>query len=241
VLLFFGALVLSELLMSDWWLIGLFGALTLSASLLFLYPLKANKAFSLLMLPIILTLVVTAYVFWGSFPQWQAYQQQQEMQHQAQKMLRTIKTPDELITKLKAKLDDTPKSAKGWYLLGRLFSAKNNDEQAAEAFGKAYHFFPENEQYAVNYAHSLWQLNHQQFNAQILQLFNTLLSQNSNQPDALAMLAMNAFMSHDYDGAINYWQRLLKLAPPQSDEALAIHKAIAKAQSKLIRTGNKND
>lgn len=227
--------------MNDWWLIGLLGALTFSASLLFLYPLKANKTFSLLVLPVILTLVVGAYLSWGGFAQWQVYQQQQERQQQAQKMLSTIKTPDELITKLKAKLDDTPKSAKGWYLLGRLYSAKSEYEQAADAFGKAYRLSSDNEQYAVNYAHGLWQLNHQQFNAQIIELFNTLLSHNPNQPDALAMLAMNAYMSHDYEGAINYWQRLLKLAPPQSDEALAIHKAIAKAQQQINMNKEEND
>lgn len=219
--------------MSDWWLIGLLVAVALSAGFLFIYPLKSNKVIALFLFPVLLVLVVAAYMTWGSFVPWQAYQQQQESQLQAKQMLQQIKTPDELINKLKAKLDDTPKSAKGWYLLGRLYFARNDDEQAATAFAKAYHLVPDNEQYAVNYAHGLWKLNHQQFDPHIIKLFQGLLSHNPNQPDALAMLAMNAFMSHDYESAINYWQRLLKLAPPQSEEALAIHKAIAKAQEQL--------
>lgn len=53
------------------------------------------------------------------------------------------------------------------------------------------------------------------------------------------MLAMDAFVSHAYEDAIRYWQRLLKLAPEQSEEAQAIRKAIAKAEEHL-RLKDKN-
>lgn len=55
------------------------------------------------------------------------------------------------------------------------------------------------------------------------------------------MLAMHAYLSHDYEAAINYWQRLLQLAPAQSEEALAIRKAIAKAEKQINRGGKKSD
>ena len=149
-------------------------------------------------------------------------------------MLKQIKSPDELIRKLRAKLDDTPKSAKGWYLLGRLYNTQNNHALAVEAFTKAHQFEPNNEQYTVNYAHALWQQNNQQFSLKIIEIFQNLLAQNPNQPDALAMLARKEFMDHDYDKASDYWQKLLKLVPPQSQEALAIRKAIAKAREQSI-------
>jgi cytochrome c-type biogenesis protein CcmH len=66
---------------------------------------------------------------------------------------------------------------------------------------------------AVNFAQSLFQNNQQQFTPLSLKIYNSVLQSNQNQPDALAMLAMNAFMSHDYKSAIAYWERLLKLAP----------------------------
>lgn len=215
--------------MSDWWLFGLLVSLVLGASVFFIYPLKTNKWISIVLMPIVLVFVAGAYFYWGGFAQWQAYQQRLASQEQAKKMLRSLKTPNELITKLKAKLDDSPKSAKGWYLLGRLYWNQNDFEHATDAFAKANQLAPENEDYAVNYIHGLWKLNNQQFNDTIRELLKKLLGRNPNQPDAIAMLAMNAFMSHDYDGAINYWQQLLKSAPSQSEEALAIHKAIARA------------
>lgn len=219
--------------MSEWWLIAFLLIFTVFATSLILYPLRRHRVTCALLIPAILIGVGVAYFYWGGFPEWQQYAQQKEHQEQAQQLMKTIKTPQELIDKLRAKLDDTPNSAKGWYLLGRLYSNQNDQKNAAASFAKAYRFQPDNEQYAVNYAHSLWELNHQQFNLEITDIFNKLLKTNPNQPDALAMMAMDAFLSHAYNDAIDYWQRLLKIAPPQSEEADAIRKAIAKAQEEL--------
>lgn len=219
--------------MSDWWLVGGLGALALSASVFFVYPLKARKLAASLLSLVLVSLIAGAYLSWGSLAQWQEYQHKQESQEKAQAMLKSIKSPDELIRKLRAKLDETPKSAKGWYLLGRLYSTQNNTELAVEAFTKAHQFEPKNEQYTVNYAHALWQQNNQQFSPEVVAIFNQLLVENPNQPDALAMLAMKEYTSQEYELAINYWQKLLKQMPPQSQEALAIRKAIAKAQERI--------
>ena len=143
--------------MSDWWLIGLLIALALSACLVLIYPLRIEKLSSGLASLILLALTITAYLSWGNLSKWQEFQQKQESQKQAQAMLKQIKSPDELIRKLRAKLDDTPNSAKGWYLLGRLYNTQNNHALAVEAFTKAHQFEPNNEQYTVNYAHALWQ------------------------------------------------------------------------------------
>ena len=228
------ASVLGVCTMNEWWLLGLLISVATFAAVLFIYPLKPGKWKSILLIPVMCTLMAGAYYQWGGFALWQNYLQKNESQKQAKQMLRSIKSPQELIGKLKAKLDNRPKSAKGWYLLGRLYSAQNDNEQASEAFAKAYQLAPDNEQYAVNYAHGLWQLNNRQFSASIIELFHKLLGKNPKQPDALAMLAMNAYLNHDYHEAISYWQRLLQLVPPQSDEALAIRKAIAKAQAGIL-------
>ncbi len=227
--------------MSEWWLVGALILLALSASALIIYPLRLNFKFSFLLMPFIMVLVFAGYFSWGSFAQWQNYIHQKNSEALAQNMLKSIKSPQELIDKLKAKLTDGPESAKGWYLLGRLYASQNDDQNATQAFAKAYHFKPQEEQFAVNYAHSLWQLNHHQFNSEIIQIFSTLLKNNPKQPDALAMLAMKAFMGHDYEEAIGYWQRLLQLAPEQSEEALAIRKAIAKAQERMSLRREKNE
>ena len=219
--------------MNEWWLISILVLITIAASILIIYPLKGNLLTRIVLAPIIFLMASTGYYFWGGFAEWQDYIHQNESRERAQQVLKSIKSPQELIDKLSSKLDDSPKSAKGWYLLGRLYTSQNETNKASQAFAKAHHLNPEDEQYAVNYAHSLWLLNNQQFSAEIIDIFKNLLNKNPNQPDALAMLAMNAYMSHDYKDAIAYWQRLLVMAPQQSEESQSIRKAIAKAQDQI--------
>jgi cytochrome c-type biogenesis protein CcmH len=219
--------------MNEWWLISLLVLTTLSASVVFVYPLRQSLGINLILTPLFFCMLFSAYLFWGGFNQWQSAVAQEKSSMLAKKMLQSVKSPQELIDKLQAKLDSNPQSAKGWYLMGRLYSSQNEQHKAATAFAKAYALKPKNEQFAVHYAHSLWQLNQEQFNPQIVAIFASLLKNNPKQPDALAMLAMNAFLHHDYEDAIEYWQRLLELAPEQSEEATALRKAIAKAQKRL--------
>jgi len=219
--------------MNEWSLVCLLAGLTFLVSVVLVYPLRRHFIFSILLVPVIFIMVSVGYYYWGGFAQWRQYVHRYNSQEQAQKVLQSIKTPQELINKLRARLDDSPKSAKGWYLLGRLYSSQNDRQNALNAFTKAYQFKPDDEQYAVNYAHSLWLVNNQQFTVQITEILTHLLKNNPKQPDALAMLAMDAFESHAYEDAISYWQRLLKIAPQQSEEAQAIRKAIAKAQARI--------
>lgn len=220
--------------MNEWWLISILLLMIFGSSALIIYPLRHNKFICLLVTVIEWTIILSGYYYWGGFASWQQYIHQTNSQKVAEQLLKTVKSPQELIDKLRAKLDDTPKSAKGWYLLGRLYSNQSDWQHASSAFAKAHRFKPDDEQYTVNYAHGLWQLNAQQFNPEIRDLFKSLLSHNPNQADALAMLAMDSFMNHRYEDAISYWQRLLKLAPEQSEEADAIRQAIAKAQQQLV-------
>lgn len=219
--------------MNAWWLIGILLVLTSIACAVMVYPVRRQPVLSILLTLAIFIATSTAYYFWGGFLQWQNYINASKSQALAQQILRSIKSPQELIDKLRAQLDDSPKSAKGWYLLGRLYTSQNRPEEAYTAFAKAYGFKPQDEAFAVNYAYSLWQKNNQQFNSELIAIFKDLLLKNPKQPDALAMLAMHAYLNHNYEKAIHYWQRLLLLAPAQSEEALAIRKAIAKAQEQL--------
>ncbi len=225
------------ILATEWYLIGGLLALGLLACVLFLYPLRQQKAWCLLLLPILVPAMILPYSHWGGYGALRQFFQQQRSMHSVQEVLKTIKSPQDLIDKFKTKLTDDPKSAQGWYLLGRLYSAQNDLEKAFKAFAKAYGFKPNKEEYAVEYAHTAWQLNHQQFTLEIRTLLQKLLNKNPNQPDALSMLAMDCYLRQDYAGAIQNWQALLKQVPVESKEARALRRAIAKAYS----NGNKKN
>ena len=152
-------------------------------------------------------------------------------QQRAQALLKSMNGPEGIIKALRSKLKNTPDSAHGWFLLGRLYASQNQWPKACAAFELAHRFQPDNDKTTVNYAQSLWELNQQQFNGKIRRLLKTVLKHNPHQPDALAMLAMDAFKRHAYPHAMDYWQRLLNVIPPQSEEAQSIRKAIARAAS----------
>jgi cytochrome c-type biogenesis protein CcmH/NrfG len=216
--------------MNEWWLLSVLIGLTLFAGGFIIYPLRRQVMMSILLVPLIFILAFTGYYHWGSFAKWQSYLSQQEKEKEFAKF---AQSPYELIAKLRSRLDNTAKSAKGWYLLGRLYMRVDGQQNAADAFATAYKLKPAKEEYAVNYAHSLWQLHHRKFTAQVTELFENVLKNNPKQPDALMMLAIDAYERHVYEDAIGYWQRLLQLAPPQSEEASFIRKAIAKAEEHI--------
>lgn len=218
--------------MNEWWLLICFLILLLPAIRVVLYPLRKSRVV-LLLAPILMVLIGFGYWHWGAGIEWVNYLHAGEKQQRIQTMLKSMKDPAEVIDKLKQTLQAQPDSARGWYLLGRLYASQNQWQSANDAFERAHALQPDDEQIAVNYAQNLWQLNHQQYNDVSRGLLNDILNRNANQPDTLAMLAMDAYQQKNYQLAIDYWQRLLKLVPPQSEESNAIRKAIARAQRKL--------
>lgn len=219
--------------MNKWWLVTCFFLLISLALPAAFYPLRKSKKVAYLLMPLMIFAAALAYWHWGAMGEWQRFLNRQENQKKIQAVFQTIKSPTQIIERLKARLQEQPNSARGWYLLGRLYASQEQWTQARDAFIKAHQLNADDEATTINYAQSLWQLNHQQFNEPVRKIFKEVLQKNPNQPDALAMLAMDAYMAHNYQLAIDYWQQLLKLAPQQSQEAQMIRKAIAKAQSEL--------
>lgn len=220
--------------MSSWqWIFGLFLLLSMAVFCI-VFPLRKNKILGGLTVLLVVFISTLAYWQWGNGTAWHQYEEKQARQQQVQKLLNHYgRDPTSLIAQLKNRLQENPNSAQGWYLLGRLYSSQGEWFTASKAFAKAVHYKPRNAQYTVNYIESLWVLNHRQFTEKMRQTLYDLLNKIPNQPDAIAMLAVDAYQNHRDEQAIDYWQRLLNLVPSGSQEALALQKAIAKAQQRL--------
>ncbi|MBA2649086.1 MAG: hypothetical protein H0U75_05690 [Legionella sp.] len=218
---------------SEWILVGLLLVQAVIFSAICLYPLRSKPTLCMVSFPMVLLLILVAYYHWGGYTSLKQYIHKQKTLESVKTVLKTIKDPQELIDRLKSKLDNTPKSAQGWFLLGRLFNGQNDTKNAYEAFAKAYQFNPNKETYAVEVAFSSWRLNNQHITPDIQKILNKLLQDNPNQADVLSMLAMDSFFQKKYSQAILYWQKLLDLVPPESKEAGALRQAIAKANENL--------
>jgi cytochrome c-type biogenesis protein CcmH len=222
--------------MNEWWLIGIFLLMFFMAIAIICFHLQLSvmKKFFILCF----ALFFVSYIDWrfGGVKLLHEYHQGLLRQQEAEKVFKTMRGPEEVIDKLKGKLSHDPSSARGWYLLGRLYSSQHQFNHATEAFAKAHRLEPLDEKITVNYAEAMWEDNQQLFNTHIRQLLRSVLEKNPNQPDALSMLAMDAFKRHAYKEAIKSWRQLLLLVPEASDDAKAIQKAIFEAEKRLNHT-----
>lgn len=196
-------------------------------------PLKKNRVVSGLSSLILVFGVVIGYAYWGSNTQWITYEHDKDKQLAVKKLLKTGKGIEVLILKMKAKIQEAPDNPKGWYLLGRLYANQQAWILAVQSFKKAYGLDPEDIATAVNYGQALWQKNNQKFTPEIREIFQQLLDKNPDQPDALAMLALDYHAENNFLKAIELWEHLLMLTPPQSEEARSIREAIAQASRRL--------
>jgi len=219
--------------MNEWSLFAGCVLLMLIALAILLQPLKTFRFYLFFLVPIFVGLGVLGYWHWGFAEEWIKYKHQQVKQEQVQDLLKSVGGVEAVIVKLKTRVEANPTSARGWYLLGRLYASQGHWKLARDVYQKAYQLSPTDTEINVNYAYSLWQFHHMQFTDEIRSLYKAVLIQNANQTDALAMLAMDAYSRHAYQESIDYWQHLLKIVPPQSEEARAIQKAIVKAEGRL--------
>lgn len=219
--------------MIDWNLIGILATTGIFAIALVLYPLKNNIKAIVILVPVCALSLGLGYAKWGGYAKREIFLAGIEKKKQVADVLKTVNGKEELISKLKQQVQSNPDSAKGWYLLGRLYASQDLWTDANESFEKAFKLKPDDIAIIINVAQSKLQLNQQKFNPEIRSLFEKALQLNNQQPDALAMLAMDAFIDKNYEKAILMWQQLLQLMPPGSEDAKAVRKAIARAQEQL--------
>lgn len=206
------------------------GLLVILISIILAKMLPLNRIYRLIAVG---TVVVSSYIIYmsvGAFPQLYQYQLKEQQKEKVTQILQSMDGKQGLIIKLKERLQVEPSSAEGHYLLAKLLASDGQWKEAVAHFDTAKTIESSNINYQVNYAHALWQMNHNQFNDQIRDSFTLILKQNPNQVDALNMLAMDAYQQNKYNQAILYWRKLLKISPPGSEEAKLIEEAIIKAQ-----------
>lgn len=199
------------------------------ASVLFFRSFSKKMLMTFLGSLLLIASVVCMYLIFGGFGDYYAFEADKSSKMQAAKMLKDIKSPDELISRLVKHLTSNPDSARGWYLLGRLYVSQKNSQDALRAFVKAYNLDSNDEAIVVNYASMLLENGYE---AKGQSLLENMLVKDPKQKDALVILAMHAYRQKKINVAVAYWQRLLQLLPEQSADADAIRLAIANAYAK---------
>jgi cytochrome c-type biogenesis protein CcmH len=134
------------------------------------------------------------------------------------------------VAALAKRLEQNPNDAQGWTMLARSYSEMQNFKEAAAAFEKATALMPNDAQLWADYAFALAMARGKQMEGKPLELVNKALQLDPQNQEALMLAGSAAFESGNYNQAIDYWQKLLKVAPPNSQIAQTLTDKISEAK-----------
>lgn len=152
---------------------------------------------------------------------------------------------DPLVEKLAVRLrDKTPNDGEGWVLLAHSYIEMGRFPDAVRAFEKAVKLVPADAQLLADYADAQAMMNNRRFDGKPAELIKQALAADASNPKALMLAGSEAFERKDYAHSVDYWEKLLKLLPPDSDEAREISMSVKEARNLLppsARTEEKLD
>ncbi len=197
--------------------------------------LKVNRSLYTALLLILLVPISSLYLYYrmGDSSQLSEYFFQKSHAKEIQAEIKQFKNPQQLIAKLQTVLTQHPDSAKGWFLLGRLYSGTSQYQDAQKAFAKAIEFAPENVVYKQQYAEASFFANDKKLTPKAQKILQSVLDKQPNNPSAINLVALNAFSQKQYQKAIDAWEKLLNLFPANTEDGKVILNAINEAEKRM--------
>ncbi|MCS6786889.1 MAG: c-type cytochrome biogenesis protein CcmI [Thiobacillaceae bacterium] len=122
-------------------------------------------------------------------------------------------------------------------LLARTYAAMERWPQALAAYEKAVRLLPEDASVWAGYAETLALSRGRDLRGQPMELVRKALALNGDEPTALNLAGIHAFMEGDYAQAVVYWQRLARQLPAGSEQAQAVQDAIREARARAAAAG----
>ncbi len=134
------------------------------------------------------------------------------------------------IDKLAERLKQNPNDAQGWTMLGRSYLMQERFADAATAFQKLTELSPNNADAWADYAEALALANGQNLAGKPAEAIDRALQIDPKHQKSLDLAGAAAYQSGDFQKAIEYWQRLLKVLPPGSEGLRTVTDQITKAK-----------
>lgn len=141
------------------------------------------------------------------------------------------------VEKLATRLKSNPSDAQGWTMLARSYSSMERFGEAAGAYAKATELTPNDADLWAEYAFATAMANDRNMEGRPMELIQRALKVEPDNAKALQLAGSAAFQAKDYKKAVDYWQRVLKQVPPDSEVGQTITERINEA--KALAAGNK--
>jgi len=185
-------------------------------------------------LPAALALGATLLVGAGLYG-WQNAENLQGFMLAAQSGANSARVPPmvfEMVAKLEQRLQESPDDADGWARLGRAYAVMERTDDALAAYERAYALAPDNATVLADYAWLLFNRDPGQTTGRVSELYTRLYKLDAQNPDALWFLGFAAYQQGEFRKATGFWERLLKLLPPEDPGREHLQQAIASARTK---------
>lgn len=158
-----------------------------------------------------------------------------EPQPQAAKVEQTHPTTPEqieaMVAGLAQRLKSEPDNAEGWVMLARSYTALRRYQDASAAYTRAVELLPNNAFLLTDHADMLAMVK-QTLQGEPEKIILRALKIDPNNLKALSLAGSAAFERKDYRGAIKWWEKILKLVPPDSQGAVSTTVSINEARAK---------
>jgi cytochrome c-type biogenesis protein CcmH len=135
------------------------------------------------------------------------------------------------VAKLAKRLASNPNDAQGWTMLARSYSSLEKYNEAANAYAKATELTPKDADLWAEYAFATAMAGGQSLEGKPMELIDRALKVDPNNAKALQLAGSAAFQVKDYKKAADYWGRVLKQVPPDSEVARTIADRINEAKT----------
>ena len=143
-------------------------------------------------------------------------------------------TPHEIeamVERLAERLKTDSANVEGWMLLARSYGAFGRFKESADAYSNAVKLRPADAQLLADYADALGMASGRRLEGEPEKLIARALEIDPRNLKALALAGTVAFERKNYQAAAGYWERMLPLVPPESDDARSIRGNVDEARA----------
>lgn len=131
-----------------------------------------------------------------------------------------------MVERLAQRMKADPSDPQGWLLLGRSWSALQRYQESADAYAEAAKRLPNNADVLADWADALAMAQGRRLEGRPTEIIHQALAVDPQHPKSLALAASAAMDRGDNAAAIRYWQALLAIVPPGSEDARGIQSTI---------------
>ena len=133
--------------------------------------------------------------------------------------------------KLAANLKDKPDDGAGWAMLARSYNVLGRFAEAADAYSRAEKLLPPDAQLLTDHADALAMSQGQKLDGEPMALLQRALKIDPANLKALALMGTAAFDRKDYPGAIAYWEKMVQMAPADSEFTQSLQASLDEARA----------